>query len=229
MTLEQRAGMSRNETAPLLPAPKALLFDWDGTLVDTHAVLAKSMNQALKAFHMEPWSVEKWAEWLGASARDSFPALFGDQWEEAQDIYLEAYACNHLEDLKLKPGAHDLIRNLDIKSVYLGVVSNKTGHLLREEVDHLGLSDCFGQIIGAGDSVCDKPAADPIYLALEPSSYVADTRVWFIGDNAVDVDCGRNANCTTILLGDGYQEANPDGRVPDLVALKLLIWSAKEW
>jgi len=213
----------------MLPAPKALLFDWDGTLVDTHPVLAKSMNEALKAFDMEPWPIEKWTEWFGASARDSFPVLFGDKWEEAQDIYLKAYGKHHLTGLTLKPSANDLIHKLAMRSVYLGVVSNKTGHLLREEVNHLGLNDCFGKIVGAGDSPWDKPAPDPIYLALEPTSCMADKRVWFIGDNAVDVDCGRSANCTTILLGEAYEEAEPDGRVPDLKALELLIWSAKKW
>lgn len=206
-----------------LPVPKVLLFDWDGTLVDTHPVLAVAMNEALKAFGKDSWTFEQWSNWLGQSARDVFPDLFGEDWEEARRIYLDAYSMYHLERLELKPGAADLMQFLASTTVYLGVVSNKTGDILRCEVTHLNWGRHFGHVIGAGDSDRDKPAPDPVHAALTRSDHVAGPDVWFVGDNAVDVDCGKAANCTTILIGDGYPDAQPDHRLTDLKALQTLI------
>ena len=207
----------------MVTIPKAILFDWDGTLVDTHPVLAAAMNEALKAFLKEPWTYEQWSDWLGKSARDAFPGVFGDDWEDARRIYLDAYGAYHLERLEVKAGATELIQALANGPLYLGVVSNKTGDLLRREVEHLNWHSHFGHVVGAGDSARDKPAPDPVHDALSPSGHQAGPDVWFVGDNDVDVVCGRSANCTTILIGEGYPKSNPDHRLADLAAFQAMV------
>ncbi|MBT5239856.1 MAG: HAD hydrolase-like protein [Rhodospirillaceae bacterium] len=215
--------MSPEQTAFPLPRPEALLFDWDGTLVDSHPVLAAAMNQTLEAYGREPWTYDQWEAWLGLSARDAFPKEFGDDWQEARLIYLEAYGKLHLDRLQLLAGAEELIAALSAKSVPLAVVSNKTGHYLRSEAAHFGWQGIFQSFVGSGDSAHDKPAADPVYNAMRPMGIQPSPNTWFIGDNDVDVACGRAAGCTTILVGDGYPDSDPDQRVNDLVALRNLI------
>lgn len=215
--------MSGKSETGTLPTPKAILFDWDGTLVDTHPALAAAMNEARKAFGKKPWTFEQWSDWLGKSARDAFPGVFGDDWEEARRIYLYAYGQYHLDRLALKPGATDLMQSLAGLSLYLGVVSNKTGTLLRREVTHLGWDGYFGHVIGAGDSDRDKPAPDPVYDVLAPGGPEAGPEVWLIGDNDVDVACGRSANCTTILVGEGYPGVQPDCRLGNLKGVQTVV------
>jgi phosphoglycolate phosphatase len=82
------------------------------------------------------------------------------------------------------------------------VVSNKTGELLRREVARLGWSALFGSVVGAGDAAADKPASEPVHLALAPSGVTPGEAVWFVGDTAVDMECARNSGCTAVLLGD---------------------------
>jgi len=206
-----------------LPVPKALLFDWDGTLVDTHLALASAMNVALETFGKEIWTYKQWQSWLGESARDAFPRVFGDDWERAKQIYLDAYEENHLEQLTLKDGASALLEELRNYPLFLAVVSNKTGSFLRAEVSHLEWDGFFDHLVGAGDSLHDKPAPDPAYAALKAGKHEPGPEVWFIGDNDVDVACGRAANCTTVLIGEGYPDAQPDHRIEHLTALKRLI------
>lgn len=218
--------MSLVNTKANLPKPNALLFDWDGTLVDSHPVLAAAMNQTLKAYNRKPWSYKQWEDWLGLSARDAFPKEFGDTWEDARRIYLEAYGQLHLDRVQLLPGASDLIYALVEVSIAMSVVSNKTGAFLRKEAAHFGWSDSFSAFVGSGDSTKDKPAPDPVYDALKPVGIEPSSRTWFIGDNDVDVACGRVTGCTTILVGDGYPDSDPDYRVGALPELQTLILEA---
>ena len=85
--------------------------------------------------------------------------------------------------------------------LYLGVVSNKTGSYLRAEADHLGWTPLFGRLVGAQDAPRDKPAPEPIHLALSAGAVTAGPDVWFVGDAPIDVLCGRAAGCTTIIVG----------------------------
>jgi len=86
---------------------------------------------------------------------------------------------------------------------FLGVVSNKTGSLLRREAEHIGWAALFGSVIGAGDATSDKPDAAPVVLALEPSGIAAGEAVWLVGDTGVDMVCAQNSGCVPVLLGDG--------------------------
>ena len=86
---------------------------------------------------------------------------------------------------------------------HLGVVSNKSGGHLRAESEKLGWDRFFeGFLVGATDAARDKPATDPIYMALEGTGIDPHPDVWFVGDTWVDIACGRAANCHTILIGD---------------------------
>ena len=67
--------------------------------------------------------------------RDSFPALFGEKWKEAADIYLTHVKRNHLETLRVLNLVPELLDYINKEGIYIAVVSNKNGALLREEVD----------------------------------------------------------------------------------------------
>lgn len=183
-----------------LPAPAAVLFDWDNTLVDNWITIRDGLNAALAAFGHTPWTEAETRNRLRHSARDSFPALFGDQWERARDIFYQTVHAGHLETLKTIEGAPDMLAALARAGLYLGVVSNKRGDLLRREADRLGWTPYFGRLVGAGDAKHDKPAIDPIILALSTSDQSPNASVWFVGDAAIDMECAIRADCTPILL-----------------------------
>ena len=74
--------------------PNAILFDWDGTLIDSHNCLALAMNETLEHYGFDKWNKDKWILWFGESGRDSFPELFGNKWQEAHKFYLSSYIKN---------------------------------------------------------------------------------------------------------------------------------------
>lgn len=205
-----------------LPRPEAMLFDWDNTLVDNWRTIHAALNTALTAFGHAPWTLEETLQRVRESARDAFPRLFGDRWEEAREIFYDSFAREHIRTLRALPGAETLIRALAEEGIWLGVVSNKRGDFLRKEAAHLGWDRCFRRLVGAGDAEQDKPAIDPVRLALEGSGIAAGPTVWFIGDAAIDMECAHKAGCVPVLVGHGTGEDAALDRFPPHFRLQEL-------
>jgi phosphoglycolate phosphatase len=182
------------------PRPDALIFDWDNTLVDTWGVIHDTVNFTLVAFGKVPWTLEEARQRVRKSTRDAFPALFGDKWEEARDVFYRRYAEVHMSKVEPLMGAGDLLAALAARGYYMGVVSNKQGNYLRAEAEHLGWAGYFSKIVGANDAARDKPAPDPIELALAPGGYRPGPHVWYIGDADIDLDCAHQAGCVPVLV-----------------------------
>ncbi|MCK6454180.1 MAG: HAD family hydrolase [Alphaproteobacteria bacterium] len=203
-----------------LPHPRAVLFDWDNTLVDNWATITMALNATFDAFSLPTWTLAETKARARASVRERFPAMFGPDWERARDIFYGAFREKHLEGLSALPGANELLAGLKERGLYLGVVSNKHGPFLRDEAAHLGWTGHFGGIVGAADCPQDKPACDPVERALEPSGLQRGPAVWFVGDADIDMECAYNAGCTGILLHAETAEAAADFRQRPALHLK---------
>ena len=188
------------------PRPRAILFDWDNTLVDSWTTIHEALNTVMAAMEKPLWSLLETKERVRLSLRESFPLHFGDRWEEARRIYLDAFRTIHLDRLSPLPGCGELLRGLVDDGIFLGVVSNKTGALLRREAERIGWSDLFGSVIGAGDAAQDKPHPAPVALALEPSGVEPGEGVWLVGDTGTDMECAYNSGCIPVLLGNAATE-----------------------
>ena len=199
-----------------IPPPAAILFDWDNTLVDGWAAIRPGLNAAFRAFGLPEWSEEEVLAKVRRSLRESFPEIFGAEWERARDIFYAAVRATHLEVLKPMPGAQDAVIAAAALAP-LGVVSNKQGTLLRAEAAHLGWAPRFGALVGAGDAEVDKPHPAAIRLALAPLGVAASGAVWYIGDTALDMDAARAAGCRAVLLGDAAHDGGVTRAAPDLV------------
>lgn len=182
--------------------PRAILFDWDNTLVDSWTTIHEALNVVMAAMEKPLWSLQETKQRVRLSLRESFPLHFGERWEEARQIYLEVFSSIHLERLSPLPGSGALLQGLAELGIFLGVVSNKTGSLLRREAEWIGWSELFGSLVGAGDAALDKPDSAPVILALEPSGGIGPGEaVWLVGDTGVDMACAWNSGCVPVLLG----------------------------
>jgi phosphoglycolate phosphatase len=187
-------------TSPLPEKPRAMLLDWDNTLVDTWPVIHDAMGVTLAAMGHAPWSLQQTTERVRRSMREAFPEMFGDRWEEARDIFYGRFHAIHLDKLESRPGAEELLSALGARGIYAAVVSNKRGEHLRREAAHLGWAGYFGGVVGAMDAARDKPAVEPVELALAGSGVEAGGGVWFVGDTDIDLQCAHNANCVPVLV-----------------------------
>src|SRR5579864_9098168 len=95
-----------------LSRPRALIFDWDNTLVDSWGTIHDALNFLMAAMEKPLWTIEQTRERVRLSLREAFPAIFGERWEEAQRIYLDRFRAIHLERLAPLPGRADMLREL---------------------------------------------------------------------------------------------------------------------
>ena len=79
-----------------LVRPRALLFDWDNTLVDSWGAIHDALRVTFEAMGREPWTLEQTRQRVRRSAREAFPALFGARAEEAAGIFYQAFESDHL-------------------------------------------------------------------------------------------------------------------------------------
>lgn len=193
----------------MIPAPRALVFDWDNTLVDGWPAVLAGLNAAFAAFAMAPWDHARMLREVRRSLRETFPEMFGAEWERARDIFTAEVRAVHLSVLRPLDGSPAL---LDAAARWpIAVVSNKQGPILRREAEHLGWAGRFRALLGAGDCAADKPDPAPMRAALASVGAASGPDVWYIGDTHLDMEAARRAGVSAVLLGD----AAHDGGVPD--------------
>lgn len=209
---------TKNKEALLrLKKPKAVIFDWDNTLVDTWPLIQTAIDTTMEKMGREKWGLQKVRDNVHKSMRESFPEIFGDKWEEAGEIYKNTYRSIHLDQIRFLPNSLKLIEKLNELGILQFIVSNKIGATLRKEVVKIGVSEKFFAIVGATDAYRDKPDKDPVELALLGSDLdPSKDEIWFIGDTIADVQCAYNSGCTPIVYG--HIEYNISKTIP----LKLL-------
>ncbi len=213
----------------ILSVPKAILFDWDNTLVESWAVINDALNYTLGTFNKNHWSISETKARARKSLRDSFPEMFGENWEKAAEVFYGRFEEIHISRLETKSGTQNMLEEILELGIFMGIVSNKRGDFLRKEVCHLGWDKYFSSIVGAGDTECDKPSCEPVELALLNCAEKKRNQVWFVGDADIDMECAHNANLTPILLRNSPPEPRefsnypPAFHVIDCQALSKLI------
>ena len=180
--------------------PKAIIFDWDNTLVDSWPVIHDALNHTFRAFGLVEWTVAETHARVRKSMRDSFPGLFGDEWERAGEVFYTRYDQIHADRISPTPGAEALLHALCERKVYQAVVSNKKGHYLRKEAENLGWTGFFSELVGALDAEQDKPSTAPVEMALRGAGISPGPEVWFVGDADIDLECATAAGCVPILV-----------------------------
>ena len=209
--------------------PRAIVFDWDNTLVDTFPTIHAALNVVQEAMGVQKWTLEEAHIRVRQSVRDVFPVMFGDRWEEARAVFYRAFEDVHLRELRVLPGAEELLEHMQAAGVTLSVVSNKTARYLRREADHLGWSARFHRVIGATDAPRDKPAPDPVHMALAETGIPAGPDVWFAGVTDIDLECAHHSGCVPVLVRaappqpDEFPAFPPVLHVHNLIELKALV------
>ncbi|MBL6457794.1 HAD family hydrolase [Belnapia sp. T6] len=198
--------------------PKGILWDWDNTLVDGWLAIAAGLNAAFARFGLPQWTLEEVRGRVRRSLRETFPEMFGAEWETARDIFYAEVRARHLAVLTPMPGAGEAVEAVAALGLPQGVISNKQGPLLRAEAAHLGWAAQFRILLGAGDAAVDKPDPAPFRLAL-PALGLPAASVWYVGDTALDMEAARRAGCVPVLLGDAAHDGGPEAAAPALAFL----------
>jgi phosphoglycolate phosphatase len=196
-----------------------LVFDLDGTLVDSSRDLAAATNAALQ--RVAPGSAEiplaAVISFVGEGARilverslrHSRLALSAD---DVLPVFLDCYAGRLLDTTRLYPGIEEALDAL--RSRTLAVLTNKPGPFSRTILEGLGVAGRFARILGAGDVVARKPdPAGLLQLMAELAARAEETAM--IGDSATDVATARTAGVRAVGVGWGLDPAGLRASRPD--------------
>ena len=193
-----------NPTMISLQKPKAVLFDWDGTLMDSVESIYTCFNHVQKHFGRPPLTLEQFQENMKiGTAKEIFKKVFQDTPDLIQEAYDVFYA--NIPDIRAQyatfmPGAREFLEDLHARDIPMGIVSNMNHTFLVKEMAHLGVDTYFEAIVGAGEAPRGKPSPDHVYVALDrmgiDRSEAKD--IWFIGDMEPDERAARAAGCPFI-------------------------------
>ncbi|MGB4106703.1 MAG: HAD family hydrolase [Alphaproteobacteria bacterium] len=179
--------------------PKAIFYDWDGTLADSYKFLEGAHNHVRRELGLAEFKGEEFKAYFGHPREKLYNDLYGHEIEKAKTLFGDYVTKYHMENLKPMPGAKELLDAGKNLGILMGIISNKKAEFLRQEIRGFGWEGYFGAVVGAGDAPRDKPAADPlIKVAHEAGIMIADS--WYVGDTDVDLQCAQNASCASVFL-----------------------------
>lgn len=182
------------------PTVAAVLFDLDGTLVDSLPTIARAMAAACLQ-HGYVVDIPAVMPLIGAPMADLAEQVTGAPRAVAEainDVYLRIYHDRYIAETPVHEGADDLLRDLAAAGVPMGIVTNKVEAGGRRMVEVQRWQAYFGTIIGRDSVARPKPAADPALAALAELGVPA-ARAALVGDTEYDMGCGRAAGITRVI------------------------------
>jgi phosphoglycolate phosphatase len=211
--------------------PRVVLFDLDGTLIDSAPDIAAAVNELLAHRGRGPLTlaqvtsmigngVEKLVERAIAATGD---VLGPEALKREQMAMIDIYA-KHLTGLTvLMPGVREAIDALHGDGILLGIVTNKPQRFIETVLDHFDLSALFGVVIGGDAGVPKKPAPDMLLAAAEQFGVAPDDMI-MVGDSPADVDSARAAGIASVIVRGGYtnvpaEQLGADAVIDDMTGL----------
>jgi phosphoglycolate phosphatase len=191
--------------------PSAVVFDLDGTLVDSAGDLAASVNELLAAAQLTPLRVEEAIGFIGNGIAALVQQAFLARGVRLEADELSAYVARfkiiyeaRATDLTYPfAGVPELISDLRMRGVAIGICTNKEQDLAQKVVDGVGLRDQFDAVVGGLPGRPAKPSPIPLLETIVSLGASAAEAI-MVGDSAIDMLCARNANIPFIGVTFGY-------------------------
>jgi phosphoglycolate phosphatase len=199
--------------------PRVLIFDLDGTLVDSKKDLSSSVNHVRATFHLPPLTEHEISSFIGDGAQMLIQRALGADAAPADvhsglQLFLSYYRDHMLDESALYPGVYETLGRLS--DFRLAVLTNKPIRFSRTMLEGLGILHQFAAVYGGNSFERKKPDPVGIFQVLtDTNGRPEDT--WMIGDSAVDVLTGRNAGVRTCGVSWGYATDSFKATPPDVL------------
>ena len=195
------------------PSPTLVLFDLDGTLVDTAPDLAAAANRQRGLRGLVPLPLAQLRPMASHGSRGMIGVALGrvpgdPEFDALREEFLAFYAAALCVHSRLFDGVAPLLAELDARGVRWGIVTNKPARFTDPLVQQLGLSARAACVVSGDTTAHAKPHPDPLRHALRLAGIAAQHAI-YVGDDQRDIEAGRAAGLRTIAVGYGYLGDGP--------------------
>ena len=215
----------------VIPPTPLVLFDMDGTLLDTRHDIARAANGARHELGLPVMTIDEVVRAVGDGvdlfvSRVTYPKT-DERFAAARKVFLRHYAENVIGETTPYDGIIPMLDKLIDLDIPLAVVSNKPEKLVDELVRHFGWQRYFRTWLGGDSAARAKPAQDPLLLAMQQSGVAASHPLIMVGDGDQDILAAKAMGCKAVWCSWGFnsQPTNdyPSHRVdhPEQVLLTI--------
>jgi phosphoglycolate phosphatase len=207
------------------PSFDLLIFDLDGTLIDSKLDLAHAVNATRSHMGMAPLEFERVYSYVGNGAPVLIRRALGEhateeEVEEGLEFFLEYYRDHALDYTKLYPGVKESLDRLLAAGKRMAVLTNKPVRMSKSIVEGLGVAPHFFRVYGGNSFDFKKP--NPIGVeTLMHETNIPHERTLMIGDSAVDVNTAVNAGVKSCGVTYGFQPESLADPKPDLLVDRM--------
>ncbi|MBS9726259.1 phosphoglycolate phosphatase [Stutzerimonas stutzeri] len=197
--------------------PRLVMFDLDGTLMDSVPDLAAAVDKMLMLLGREPAGIERVRDWVGNGSRVLVRRALAGQLEhdgvadeladEALALFMQAYAGGH-ELTAVYPGVRDCLDWLRERRVKLAIITNKPAQFIEPLLEEKGLAGYFDWLVGGDTLPQQKPDPAALFWVMDKAG-VEPSESLFVGDSRNDVRAAKAATVRCVALTYGYNHGEP--------------------
>lgn len=185
---------------------RCIIFDLDGTLIDSREDIAAAVNATRSDFHLPPHSLDHVVSFVGDGVRKLIQRAFaGEAVDEEKAIQAmnRHYAEHAVVRTRLYPGVAEGIRKLHAAGWNIALVSNKPTEICHLIFRHFGLDSYFCEVIGGSSGFPLKPAPEAVLHILRKTGS-DPSESWICGDNHTDMNAAKNAGLKGAFAAYGF-------------------------
>lgn len=207
-----------------------IIFDVDGTLVDSVNDIVKAMNYTLRKLGVKERRRETIASYIGTGVKDlvrrSLGRGNGRMSEKGVRIFSEYYVKHSADESTLYPHVREALEHFKEKRKF--ILTNRYRRFADATLKQMGIKDYFEEIIGGDDEECMKPSACILDRAF-PRLKINKTKAMIVGDMAIDIKTGKNSRIKTCWVTYGLgkrkdiEKLKPDYIIDDIIELEKII------
>jgi pyrophosphatase PpaX len=197
--VEESRGAANGAGSPSRPAYQAVVFDLDGTIVDSVELIILSFQHAIREVLGREISREESITWVGRPLREQMVMFSPEHADELVRVYREWNHREHDRMLKLYDGILNLLDTLSRAGVKIGLVTSKSRYTTQMAFDLTGIEAYFDSTVCSDESTGNKPSPDPILYCLRQLG-VDPARAAYVGDSPTDMQAARAAKVAAIAV-----------------------------
>lgn len=191
--------------------PAAVLFDLDGTLLDTAPDLCIALNTVLQAEGLPTIDLATARQQATHGSRSLLNYAFGDAYaarhHDLRQAFLRAYQQSIAAKTDYYQGVTDVLAHIQRKGIATAIVTNKPGNLTEQLIPYFPALQQISVRVAGDTLAVAKPHPEPLLLAVDQLQVNAE-HCWYVGDAETDVIAGRSAGMRTAIASYGYCDPN---------------------